>query len=210
MKVFLAFFRFYYCLITKKRKRFNIINNPNEATSILITPVAFFVICMALFLIFNSIFTTVLMVLSAPVVIINMVILHNVREGYRADMIREREREIKEELRKQTEVWEREWREYLREAEEERIRSEIRRERLRKEANEAYRKRERERQEELRRIDRNLENALKLLGLKHGFTEKDVKSAYRKLSKIHHPDLGGLEVNFIRLTKAYDYLMKKI
>lgn len=59
-------------------------------------------------------------------------------------------------------------------------------------------------------VDRNMENAKKLLNLPDNFTAKDVKSAYRRLSKIHHPDVGGTEVNFKKLKTAYDYVMDRI
>ena len=59
-------------------------------------------------------------------------------------------------------------------------------------------------------IDQNRINAMKLMGLKEGFTAQDLKKRYRELSKVHHPDLGGLEVNFIKLNKAYNYLLERM
>lgn len=59
-------------------------------------------------------------------------------------------------------------------------------------------------------VDQNMVNAIKLMGLRKGFTKKDLKSSYRKLSKVHHPDMGGSEVNFKKLNTAYNYIMKKI
>ncbi len=37
-------------------------------------------------------------------------------------------------------------------------------------------------------------------------TDKEIKSAYRKLLLIHHPDKGGDKDNFIRITEAYTVL----
>lgn len=41
-------------------------------------------------------------------------------------------------------------------------------------------------------------------------TEKEIKSAYRKLSKIHHPDRGGNSENFKALSAIYEKFQKGI
>lgn len=43
-----------------------------------------------------------------------------------------------------------------------------------------------------------------VLGVKENASVDDVKNAYRALVKIHHPDNGGLQEDFIRLREAYD------
>jgi len=58
--------------------------------------------------------------------------------------------------------------------------------------------------------DKNMINAMKLLGLQKNFTTKDLKTAYRKLARIHHPDVGGTEENFKRLNKAYQYIINNM
>lgn len=45
-----------------------------------------------------------------------------------------------------------------------------------------------------------------LLRLGVRFNEFELKSAYRKLSRESHPDVGGSESAFIRVKNAYDYL----
>ncbi len=50
---------------------------------------------------------------------------------------------------------------------------------------------------------------LSILELQPGATEKDIKAAYRRLSKIYHPDLSkdpNAHEKFIQLTEAYNFL----
>jgi DnaJ-domain-containing protein 1 len=47
-----------------------------------------------------------------------------------------------------------------------------------------------------------------VLGVKADATKADIRSAYRALSKIHHPDYGGDAEDFKRLRRAYDDGMK--
>lgn len=49
-----------------------------------------------------------------------------------------------------------------------------------------------------------------ILGLNSSATAQQVKSAYRRLALIHHPDQGGTETKFIELTKAKDECLKEI
>ena len=37
-------------------------------------------------------------------------------------------------------------------------------------------------------------------------SKEEVKAAYRRLVKIHHPDRGGIQDNFIKLNNAYEVL----
>ena len=48
-----------------------------------------------------------------------------------------------------------------------------------------------------------------LLGLKPASTDEEVKSAYRKLVKIHHPDKGGSAERFKEITSAYMSITEK-
>ena len=45
-----------------------------------------------------------------------------------------------------------------------------------------------------------------VLGLKKGATGDEIKKAYRKLAKEHHPDKGGSEDKFKEISEAYDTL----
>ena len=45
-----------------------------------------------------------------------------------------------------------------------------------------------------------------VLGLKKGATADEIKKAYRKLAKEHHPDKGGSEDKFKEISEAYDTL----
>ncbi|UUV46493.1 DnaJ chaperone protein [Bacillus phage vB_BanS-Thrax3] len=55
-----------------------------------------------------------------------------------------------------------------------------------------------------------LDIALKFLGLTKSATKDDVKRAYRKLAKKHHPDMGGNKNDFIKLKEHYDYAMSQL
>lgn len=48
--------------------------------------------------------------------------------------------------------------------------------------------------------------ALSLLNLTANSTTDEIKSAYRKLAKTHHPDRGGDKDNFLKLNAAYETL----
>lgn len=113
---------------------------------------------------------------------------------------RRKEAEREERIRRHREYIERLYREEMERLERMRKR--------RQEREEARRKAEYANQQNT--VDQNIINAMKLLGLQKGFTVKDLKSAYRKLSKVHHPDAGGLEANFKKLNTAYNYLMERM
>jgi len=49
-------------------------------------------------------------------------------------------------------------------------------------------------------------DAYKVLGLKRGATQKEVKSAFRSKSLETHPDKGGSEKDFVRVAQAYELL----
>ena len=48
--------------------------------------------------------------------------------------------------------------------------------------------------------------AMRELGLSAGYTEKDLKSAYRKRSLETHPDKGGSNEEFVKVAEAYEFL----
>ena len=53
-------------------------------------------------------------------------------------------------------------------------------------------------------------NYYDILGLKRGATEKEIKSAYRKLARKHHPDVNpgdkAAEERFKEINRAYEVL----
>lgn len=51
-----------------------------------------------------------------------------------------------------------------------------------------------------------VEGALKLFKLDENASKEEIKAAYRRLVKIHHPDRGGIQDNFIKLNNAYEVL----
>ena len=52
-------------------------------------------------------------------------------------------------------------------------------------------------------------NPYKVLGLDESATQVEIKAAYRKLSKDHHPDQGGNPKAFMEIKKAYEILSNK-
>lgn len=215
-----SFFRFYYYVITRSPKRFEeATTHPNDFY-ISITPLVFFLLYVVISAILLPVNFLPLMFLWIPIIIGNFAFSNSVADKWRA-MEREREYEEREarneRVRRQAqeERWARErarqqeemryWEDYVRRmAEQERIK------RQQQQRQWQYNQYDNGWEKQQPRVDNNMKNAIKLLGLKDNFTEKDVKSAYRKLSKVHHPDVGGLEANFKRLNKAYEYVMARI
>jgi len=50
-------------------------------------------------------------------------------------------------------------------------------------------------------------NSHEILQIYPPVTEEEVKSAYRKLCLVHHPDKGGKNDDFIKLNNAYQELL---
>ncbi len=54
------------------------------------------------------------------------------------------------------------------------------------------------------------EEALSVLGLKHGVGPEDVRVAHRRLISQLHPDKGGTDYLAAKINEARDYLLQKI
>lgn len=53
-----------------------------------------------------------------------------------------------------------------------------------------------------------MKNAHNILGVPANATEAEVKKAYRKLAKVHHPDIsGGDPEKFLEISQAYEYML---
>jgi len=206
-----SFFQFYYNVIKRSPKRFDIAMGHPSGFAVMITPLFFFLIYAILATIFLPVKYLFFMYLFIPAMILNFVFVNKVsNKGYE---IQRKERE----KRWEAERMQREYEQRLRDEEIERMGEEMIRRHMEEARARAYRKQqyEQQRRQQYQQRQRastqnNLRNAMKLLGLSEGFTEKDVKRAYRRLSKVHHPDVGGLEANFIKLNKAYEYIMDRI
>ena len=49
-----------------------------------------------------------------------------------------------------------------------------------------------------------MENFYQTLGVNENATQDEIKKAYRKLAVEHHPDKGGNEDTFKKISQAYD------
>jgi len=54
----------------------------------------------------------------------------------------------------------------------------------------------------------NLDNCHKILGTSNKNNLDEIKKKYHQLAKLHHPDRGGNESDFRRITDAYKFLIK--
>lgn len=52
----------------------------------------------------------------------------------------------------------------------------------------------------------NIDNYYEILGVEENATQEDIKKKYRKLAKENHPDAGGNEELFKKISTAYDVL----
>ncbi|MBM7598238.1 ABC-type multidrug transport system fused ATPase/permease subunit [Virgibacillus halotolerans] len=218
MKIF-SFFKFYYYVITNNSKQYSLAMNSQSFTIIAMTPVVLMTTSLILTGILISLEVMLLNFLLIPLFVLNLFFVMTVGdEGHVLKWKKESERiqARRDEIERELERKRREQERIERERERLRSRRELDEEfnRLWQEYMEAKEQYQRDYQQGQRRshfnIDRNMKNAMHLLGLNEGFTKKDVKSGYRKMSKIHHPDVGGLEENFKRLNVAYQYIMDRI
>lgn len=210
MRKLFSIFTFYKYVLTNNPKKYEMALNRNSRMSIILAPIFLYPLASMAYYLFSNLWYVY--ALSMILVLVNMLLFSKVyfkaQDIYRKNKMEEeakREEKRREDERRQQEIHERMWRDYIEHLRQEQIR--IAKEKW---ENEQRHKQYYQRQQSNNSIDRNMANAMKLLGLKDGFTEKDVKSSYRRLSKIHHPDVGGTEENFKRLNKAYKYVMDRI
>ena len=75
---------------------------------------------------------------------------------------------------------------------------------------------EKKKQQPVKNIKKKMTNAekiefiLKLFELREGYDETSLKKSYLKLALVHHPDKGGDEANFQKITQAYQFLLKRL
>ena len=56
---------------------------------------------------------------------------------------------------------------------------------------------------------KNLRNPHHVLGVPSNATVKQVKSAYRKLCLVHHPNKGGCPKTFMQIKHAYEVIIER-
>lgn len=199
--------RFYRDLIMK-RKNSAMKELDSERDIVFFTPIlSLLAINILLLIIIQSPIAIMILAFSGLLIIGHAIIFSQVNIWLSKE---KRRIQKEEELRKEAERKEqmnRLWQEYVENMYRQHYRQEEER-RQRREREESRRRTEYENRNNS--VDQNIVNAMKLMGLQKGFTMKDLKSAYRKLSKVHHPDAGGLEANFKKLNTAYNYLMERM
>lgn len=191
-----SFFRFYYYTIRKSERKYDIAANVKESVAAMMTPMILILIYPFISGVFLSegvaAGTAFLLI---PLFIFNFMYLSYVsNEGYR--LRREGLNEEHEKKMERLKQEDKELEDYIKKLmHEEYARLQREKEYIRDKAQKAS-------------ADQSKLNAIKLMGLSDSPTIEEAKRAYRRLSKIHHPDAGGTQENFIRLTKAYEYLVK--
>ncbi|AYP68309.1 chaperone protein [Bacillus phage vB_BcoS-136] len=197
----ISFFKFYYYKLKGSAKQYDIAMNPIQSSAVLMIPLVLMFIYIALSIVFNLPILFILFIF--PTFFGNMYFVMKTREkGY--ELERE-QRKLREEARRME-------RERLRREFEEKLRRE--REEFRRKFEEYERKRRERRQREQEREKQRygalnkLIESYRILGLNQDATAKEVKSAYRRLAKKHHPDVGGNEKQFIKLKEAYDFIVE--
>lgn len=219
MKKYFSMFRFYYYVYKGSAKKYDIAMDTDTGEGFIasFTPMVFFLSHIFLSFFMPPIFTLSIFI-WIPIILGNLTIVHNVgREGREIQWAQEQQRMEAEREAKQ--------REYDRIKREQRARQEEqdrkREERVKREWERVYRdffermneegNREKSHQQTRQKsYTSRLDSALTFLGLSRGATKDDVKRAYRKLAKKHHPDMGGNEKDFIKLKEHYDYAMSQL
>jgi hypothetical protein len=200
-----SFFRFYYYVIANNPKKYEIAMDQKQSVVSAMTPILLLLIYPFVSMIYLPDGFEYFAYLFIPIVVGNIFfVLNTSSKGY----------SIKWEAERKKQEAERE----KRRLEEEKLETMRRKERQRQQKileddyEELFERYYRDFHQQKRRVsnnvDRNKANAVRLMELNNSPTLEEIKKAYRRLSKVHHPDAGGTHENFIRLNKAYDYLMK--
>lgn len=203
----MKFFKFYKYLFKKDDKKYDLaLNNYGE---IMCIPLLFTILITGIFVLLPRVYMAIPLVFTIFSVINFAILIVTYKEAREIEEMKEIERQ--REARERAERIAREYIERLKREREERLRQEresFERWKQKYTNNNWHDDTSNNRSGEY--VDQNMKNAMHLMGLKEGFTKQDVKSAYRRLSKVHHPDVGGLEENFKKLNKAYNYIMDRI
>lgn len=216
---YLAFYKFYYYLITKSSKKYTMVDasTPNQFW-VMFTPFLFYLASMFFHMIYGGItgnnWQYFPFAFFAIFLIINLMITREVAsQGYRIqrklheekmDILREQERmERQERYRREQQEFD----EYIRQRREEWER-------------ERQAQRERDQREQQRRNRQRAQTktgnpttdkilaSYKILGITPTRDPELIRKAYRAKAKEHHPDRGGDPDRFMTIKEAYDFLIK--
>lgn len=198
MKAFANFFTFYYYLLRRSPKRFELVNSHPASFHIVVVPVILMVLHLITAMILLDMRFTywlAIHILFVPGTLVCFIVVRN--EAW------EIERRIRKEKEEVLRARQREERHRLKE-ESERLRKIKEEERSERERDEKQRKRK-------EREKSYLEKDYRRLGLSVGSDLKTVKAKFRQLSKIYHPDMpNGNEEIFINLKKSYDKILERL
>lgn len=201
-----SFFKFYYYVVTNNKKRYEYA--VENDLPILLTPMALMVIHMvlgfAIDIATGGVIGALTLMIYIPIVPLNLVIQHHHSgEYFRIQQRKRAEARRKQKEKEQQEQFNRFWKEAMEYA---------KRERMKREQQQQQYERQRQQRQHQGGQTRGskLMESLRVLGLDSTATKKEVRSRYRALSKKHHPDLGGNKDDFIRINKAYKYILDNI
>lgn len=190
-----SFLTFYFYLFKKDSKKYDLAHN--NMTSIIITPIVLAVVAITAGVLTSSMIISILGLFSFIFSMVNIAVTDAIFEQALEIKLEEHRKDIE----KRSAKIQADWDEML-----ERL------ERQKREYEQYWYKTQQQYQSRFNdQTSKNWRNAMHLLGLKNDkFTKVDVKKAYKRMSQIHHPDVGGLEENFKKLNTAYKYIMKRI
>lgn len=201
IRKYLSFFEFYYYVITRSPKRYNIGRQDSlNHLVILMTPLVMMILSMIVFVPTANGLALASMIVSGIILVLNLIFTSMVNiEAINTERKKNDERrrlEKEEELRRILEEFRRQ------QFEHEQVRRRIEEEKRRAE--------QRKRESETNTEQGRLKQLYAVLGINPTTDINVVKKAYRQKAKQCHPDKGGNEQQFINVNRAYEIILKFI
>lgn len=198
LRKYLSFFEFYYYVAKRSPKQYSIANgNAINYLTVLMTPLVLWLLVMNWFLLTGSGFALIAFITFGIALILNLVFTHSVISKAR-EIEREKFRKIQEE------------REYARRVEENLRRQSERDEQIRRRREEENRRATQHRRSSEANTEKQIIRLYAVLGINPTTDINVIKKAYRQKAKQHHPDIGGDELAFTNVNRAYEMILKII